>query len=318
MNSQDGISRSSIGYNNPMPDGNHGPLRRIAEVSYILQNYILARRKPFLASFKLTYCCNLRCQPCPFYSMAAPELTYSEATNVIDRLFKRGSRMLVFEGGEPLLWRDGDRRIHDLVAYARQNFFSVGMTTNGSMPLDVPTDVLWVSVDGLRDTHNTLRGAPIFNQVIANARASAHPRLLAHVTVNSVNAEEVPELLKFLDGIFRGITLQFYYPFNHKDALFLDFDRREQLLDKIIQLKRSGIRILNSTAALQALKRNHWICRDTLVDNANPDGSLQQGCYLRGRADIDCSRCGFSPHTEISLACRGNLQAIRAGMSIFM
>jgi hypothetical protein len=88
-------------------------------------------------------------------------------------------------------------------------------------------------------------------------------------------------------------------------------------LEKIIQLKRSGIRILNSIAALQALKRNRWTCRDSLVDNANPDGTLHQGCYLKGRADIDCSRCGFSPHTEISLAFRGNPQAILAGFKIF-
>jgi MoaA/NifB/PqqE/SkfB family radical SAM enzyme len=291
---------------------------RLAQISYILGNYVFSHRRPFLASFKVTYRCNLTCQQCPFYTLEAPELTYGEATRIIDRLYARGNRMLIFEGGEPMLWRDGDYRVHDLVNYARQSFFSVGMTTNGTLPLDVPTDVLWVSVDGLRDTHNALRGAPIFDRVIANVKASTHPRLFAHVTVNSVNAGEIPELLLFLNNIFRGITIQFYYPYNQQDALFLDFDRREQLLEKIIQMKHSGIRILNSTAALQALKRNTWACRDALIDNANPDGSLQQGCYLKGRADIDCSRCGFSPHTEISLACRGNPGAIRAGMRIFM
>lgn len=301
-----------------MVEDHHNRLRPIAEASYILENYVLRRHKPFLASFKLTYRCNLSCLQCPFYSMVTPELSFEEAARIIDRLYERGDRLLMFEGGEPLLWRDGERRVHDLVAYARQKFFSVGLTTNGTMPLDVPTDVLWVSVDGLHDTHNALRGAPIFDKVIANVRTSTHPRLFAHVTVNSVNAQEVPELLVFLDGIFHGITLQFYYPYNLKDDLFLDFDQRERLLEKVIQLKRSGIHVLNSTKALQALKRNQWTCYDTLIDNANPDGNIQQGCYLKGRADIDCSRCGFSPHTEISLACRGNPQAIRAGMRIFL
>lgn len=291
---------------------------RVDQVSYILRNYVLARHKPFLASFKISYRCNLRCQQCPFYTLHSAELTYDDACRIIDRLYERGNRLLMFEGGEPMLWRDGEKRVHDLVTYARQRFFSVGMTTNGTFPLDVSTDVLWVSVDGLRDTHNALRGAPIFDQVISNVRASTHPRLYAHVTINSLNAAEVPELLKYLDGIFHGITVQFYYPYHHKDELFLDFDRRERLLDEIVHLKRSGIHILNSVSALQALKHNHWTCRDTLIDNANPDSSLQQGCYLRGRADIDCSRCGFSPHTEISLACRGNPRAIRAGMKIFM
>jgi len=285
---------------------------------YISWQYLWGRKRPFLASFKLTYRCNLTCQQCPFYVLETTDPGFEQACDIIDRLYARGSRILMFEGGEPLLWRDGNRRVHDLVAYARQRFYSVGMTTNGTLPLDVPTDVLWVSVDGLRDTHNRLRGAPTFDRIIENARASRHPRLFAHITVNAVNAEEVPQLLEFLDGIFKGMTLQFYYPYNQKDNLFLDFDRREKLLDKVIRLKREGIRVLNSAPALEALNRNTWTCRDTLIDNANPDGSAQQGCYLRGRGDIDCAKCGFSPHTEVSLACQGNLRAIQAGMRIFM
>jgi hypothetical protein len=82
-------------------------------------------------------------------------------------------------------------------------------------------------------------------------------------------------------------------------------------------MKRSGYPVLNSIPSLEALKRNTWRCRDWMVDNANPDGSLSQGCYLKGRDDIDCARCGFSPFTELSLACRGNLKAIEAGVKIF-
>ncbi|GAP16121.1 hypothetical protein LARV_03917 [Longilinea arvoryzae] len=288
------------------------------QLAYILRTYVLDRRKPFLASLKLTYRCNLRCRQCPFYSLPAPDLTFGQAIAIIDRLYARGDRILIFEGGEPFLWRDGPYRIHDLITYARRSFFSTGVTSNGTLPLDVPSDVVWVSIDGLRDTHNALRGAPIFDPVIANVRASRHPRLLVHVTVNSVNAAEIPRLLEYLAGLFRGITLQFYYPYNGRDDLFLDFERRERLLDEVIRLKHAGLPIQNSTAALQALKHNRWTCRDSLIDNANPDGRISQGCYLKGRADIDCSRCGFSPHTEISLACRGNLQAILAGLRIFL
>lgn len=292
--------------------------RRVPQAVHILRHHLILQNRPLLASYKLTYRCNLNCQQCPFFTMENEEATYEQACRIIDGLYERGSRLLMFEGGEPMLWQDGERRVHDLVNYARQRFFSVGMTTNGTLPLDVPTDVLWVSVDGLRDTHNELRGAPVFDRVIANARASGDPRLYAHVTVNSVNADEVPHLLEFLNGIFRGITIQFYYPYNHKDELFLDFSRREKLLDTIIDQKKAGVRVLNSIPALRALKRNTWVCRDALIDNANPDGSMQQGCYLKGRADIDCSKCGFSPHTEISLACRGVPRAVVAGMEIFL
>lgn len=290
----------------------------LSQAAYVCRNYLLSRRKPFLASYKLTYRCNLACRQCPFYTMDSRDPAWEQACAVIDRLYQRGSRILIFEGGEPLLWKDGSHRLSDLIVYAQQRFFSIGLTTNGTLPLDLPARVIWVSIDGFQATHDQLRCAPVFDRIIGNVRTSDHPRLFAHVTANAVNAAEIPRLLTFLNGIFRGITLQFYYPYNRQDDLFLDFDRRALLLDQVIELKRSGVRILNSIPALQALKRNTWTCRDELVDNANPDGSLQQGCYLKGRADIDCSRCGFSPHTEVSLACQGNPWAVQAGLRIFL
>lgn len=289
----------------------------IQHYPYLFYHYVLQRDKPLLASFKLTYRCNLRCQQCPFYSMQAKELTYPQVVDILDRLYQRGNRLVVLEGGEPMMWKDGDYSIHDVVAAARKRFFSVGMTTNGTFPLDVNVNTLWVSVDGLEKTHNELRDAPIFSKIMENIGRSQHPRLFAHITINSINADEIPDLIQFLQNKVKGITIQFYYPYNHKDELFLDFERRERLLEEIIQMKKAGYPILNSVAALKTLKRNTWKCDDRLIDNANPDGSITQGCYLKNRADIDCSKCGFSPHTEISLACQANPQSILAGHKIF-
>ncbi len=306
-----------ICYNSCMASVAFSRPRRAAQLIHIAANHFLSRRRPLLASFKLTYRCNLRCQQCPFIELDAPEPTFDQAAAILDRLYERGSRLVIFEGGEPMLWRDGERRVQDLVNYARQKYFSVGMTTNGTLALDVTTDVLWVSLDGFAETHNALRGGQVFDRIIANVRSSTHPRLYAHVTVNAVNAGEIPELLKYLDPLFKGITIQFYYPYNRRDELFLDFNRRSALLDEVIRLKKSGLKILNSIPALHALKDNTWHCRDWLIDNADPDGRLNHGCYLKGRADIDCARCGFSPHTEISLAFGGSLQAVQAGLRVF-
>lgn len=290
-------------------------LRRDLE---ILTVYLIARRRrPYLASFKVTYACNLTCRQCPFFEMESPELSWEQAVEILDRLKAGGSRLLVFEGGEPLLWKDGAHSIDDLILEARKRFMSVGMTTNGTLPLDVPTDILWVSIDGLRETHNRLRGADIFDRVIDNIRKSNHPKLFAHITVNNENANEIPALAEFLAPLVKGITIQFYYPYNRQDGLFLDFDRRADLLARLIEMKKAGLPILNSAPAMKALQYNNWKCVDWLVTSANPDGSITQGCYLRGRDDIDCARCGFSPHTEISLAWQGSLAAIRAGNEIF-
>lgn len=289
----------------------------LKHLPYIFFNYVVQHKKPFLAGFKLTYRCNLRCKQCPFYELESPQLSFPQVCALLDKLYQRGNRLVIFEGGEPFLWQDGDYALQDVITYANQRFYRTGITTNGTFPLNVDCDVIWVSVDGLRDTHNELRGRPIFDQVIRHIRESSHPRIFAHITVNAINAAEIPELIRFLDPLVKGMTVQFYYPYHQRDELFLDFAQRAVLLEEIIELKRQSYHILNSIPALRALKANTWRCDDWLINNVDPDGSTHQGCYLKTRADIDCSKCGFSPHTEISLACQGNPASILAGKRIF-
>jgi len=103
---------------------NRSVLRRLPQSVYIFWSYLIKRGKPLLASYKLTYRCNLRCRQCPFYTMQNEETTYEQACRIIDRLYDRGNRLLMFEGGEPMLWRDGDYRVHDLVDYAAVGFLA--------------------------------------------------------------------------------------------------------------------------------------------------------------------------------------------------
>ncbi len=76
-------------------------------------NPILGQRIPLLASFKLTYRCNLACRACPFHRRAGEpdgHMGWDTAVRCLHELSRSGCRMIVFEGGEPLLWRDGGRR----------------------------------------------------------------------------------------------------------------------------------------------------------------------------------------------------------------
>ncbi len=277
----------------------------------------LFTRRPLLASYKLTYRCNLRCLQCPFPGYSAPDPSFAEVCATLDRLYDRGDRIVIFEGGEPLLWRDGERTFSDVARYARQRFACVGATTNGTLPLDVETDILWVSLDGLEAMHNHLRGAQIFDTVMANIRAAHHPRLYAHITANAENHSQIPALMRAIAGEVKGITLQFYYPYGADDRLFLPWPERRVLLEEVMRLKREGFPVLNSFPALRALGGSRWRCQPYRIDCANPDGTLWNGCYLQGRTEVDCAKCGFSPYTEISLAFRGNPQAVLAGMKIF-
>jgi MoaA/NifB/PqqE/SkfB family radical SAM enzyme len=279
--------------------------------------WISGKRKPFLASYKLTTRCNLRCQPCPFWKLEQPDASFDKVRATLDRLAERGNQILIFEGGEPTLWQDDAKTVDDVIAYARERFLCVGMTTNGLRGLEFDTDVLWVSIDGLAEMHNRLRGAPIFERVLGNVRASRHPRLFAHVTINADNACEVPALMQFLAGEVRGMTAQFYYPYSGEDPLTLSPALRSEVIDQLLRLKAAGVPILNSRAGLKALQAGGWPCQSWLFDNAEQDGSIRQGCYVRGRGPVDCQACGFTPYIEMSLAQRFSLDAILTGARVF-
>jgi len=227
-------------------------------------------------------------------------------------------RIIIIEGGEPFLWRDGEYDLRSVVAEAKKLFFSVGVTTNGTFPIEVDSDMLWVSIDGLKETHDRIRGKS-FEAIMANIEASSHPRIYAHTTINSLNWKEIPDLVQFLSHKVKGITIQFHYPYRAVDEeLFLPLDERRQVLDELISLKKQGYPLANSYACLEALKDNRWKCRPWMIASVDPDGKLTHGCYLRGRGEISCERCGFSPHTEISVAYNVAIESILVGTRLFL
>ncbi|MDX1777842.1 MAG: radical SAM protein, partial [Thermodesulfobacteriota bacterium] len=182
---------------------------------------VFGKRIPLLAGFKITNRCNLECIHCPFWKRTSPELlTFDQIKQILQTLYRRGVRILILEGGEPSLWRDGNYTITDVVTYAKTLFFSVGMTTNGTVPLTVPTNTVWVSIDGLRETHNRIRDNS-FDRVIKHIQSSNHPNVYANITINGINYSEIPELVKFLFGKVKGITIQFHYPYEDNDTLTL-------------------------------------------------------------------------------------------------
>jgi MoaA/NifB/PqqE/SkfB family radical SAM enzyme len=292
----------------------------LREVSYFalhnLRCRLLRERTPVLGGFKLTHRCNLHCRACPFWKLETPDLGFSGVQETLHQLHDAGVRLLIFEGGEPFLWRDGERSLDDVVEEAKKLFFCVGVTTNGTLTLDSPADILWVSIDGLAETHDRLRGRS-FIRIVENLERSRHPKLYANITINRQNRGELRELVKFLAPKVKGITIQFYYPYPETEDLRLTPDERVRALEELMELKREGYAIACSLPTLEALKGNTWRCHSWLIASAEPDGSISYGCYLQGRAQVSCTDCGFAAHTEMSLAYDANPAAIRAGLEVF-
>jgi MoaA/NifB/PqqE/SkfB family radical SAM enzyme len=290
---------------------------------FFFHRKVLRRDLPLLASFKLTYRCNLRCAPCPYHrreDARDANIGWEAATAALDALHRSGCRIVVFEGGEPLLWSDGTRTFSDIARYARDRFLCTAATTNGTVSLDVPVDVLWVSLDGTKETHDRLRSGS-FDRVWNNLGRSPQGKLLVHFTMNRENWRDLGPLLEELKKrpAVRGITVQLFYPYDlGEEALALEPDERRKAIQSVIRLKERGYPIINSKSTLVKMIANGWRCRDRLLVNVDPDGSITRGCYVRSRGEVRCSDCGFTPVAELSGAFDWMPGSILAGWKAFV
>ncbi|MCL4415965.1 MAG: radical SAM protein [Actinobacteria bacterium] len=291
---------------------------RFALISRIGSKY----KKPLISSFKLTNRCTLKCLHCPFWrNNEILELNYGEAAAILQRLYKDGIKIIIFEGGEPLIWKDreSNKDIHDLIKMAEELFYYVGVTTNGTIEFaDVESDIIFVSIDGMQKTHDAIRGKS-FDRIIENIKANKNTKkIIANICISKINRKEIPELIKFLNDITYGITIQFFYPYSNVGDQTINLQEKEQLLKELVKLKKEGYKILDSTACLERMMKNTWKCYDFLVSSVEPDGKTYYGCYLKNKVDnVSCKDCGFAVHCEISLAYGLNIDALNSARKIF-
>ena len=115
-------------------------IRLIKNCGYLVLYYLRTRfgeKKPLLGGMKITHACNLTCLHCPFWERGRGSLSFSQAVSSMKTLHQWGVRIMIIEGGEPFLWRDGQYNLEDIVSEAKKLFFSVGITTNGTFPIEI-------------------------------------------------------------------------------------------------------------------------------------------------------------------------------------
>ena len=213
--------------------------------------------------------------------------------------------------------------MRDLVIYARERFLRVAVTTNGTFPLDVPADAVWISMDGVNETHDRLRSdssALVWSNLDGARRYRKGPWVMVHFTMNRLNWRELPALADKLSHhpAVKGMSVQLFYPYGQGETpLGLSAEERRMALEQVIRIKHS-YPIINSERCLRAMVRNDWRCHDDLLINVDPDGTVTQGCYVKGRGAVDCSRCGFTPVAEASAALDLHPGSLLAGWRAYL
>jgi MoaA/NifB/PqqE/SkfB family radical SAM enzyme len=295
---------------------------RLSEAAYFLrfglESVFSGKRKPIAAGVPLTDSCNLSCRHCVVRNGALGHHPFSRICSWMDELFSAGAKILYLQGGEILLWEEGPLRPNDVIKAARERgFFKIAAVTNGTLPLQLDVDALWVSVDGPPEIHDTIRGKGAFAALNDNVTASSHPRIYANCTINTINAPFLDETIAAIEHIrnFRGISINFHTPYYGVETLALPQEQRVAIVNKLLALKRAGHRIVNSSAGLKLLASQRYrrpIGMIRLVEQ----GRVFECCWGREQKGV-CDRCGYGIIAEMSAMAALRPSAILSGLKLF-
>ncbi|MEI8344439.1 MAG: radical SAM protein [Candidatus Omnitrophota bacterium] len=271
-------------------------------LSWFYRCRVANEKIPLNSSLIITDECNLHCAHCTVAHLGYPKQSYQAVVDDIETLYRKGSRMLVITGGEPFLWRDGSRRLDDVIEFAgRLGFFRTVVCTNGTFELESAADYLWVSLDGYEAQHNGIRGV-FYQKVVANIQRSRHKRIYINFTISAKNCatffEAAEQILRIKN--VRGIMFHLFTPYLGSDeSLTLTPSQRADAVRRMLRFKwRHPVRVFNTFAGIRALRKDNWkrpIWSSITINR----GEVTECCCRRGICDDRvCAACGCSPAVE--------------------
>lgn len=264
----------------------------------------LREKIPLTCSLILTDKCNLNCKHCVVKNLGYEDLSFEEVKMDVEKLYDTGCRMLVLTGGEPFLWKDENYTLNDVILFAKDiGFFRTVVCTNGTFKLESDSDYLWVSLDGDRWQHNSLRNGNVYDKVVRNIIESNHNKIYINFTINGINLQNFEKsalkIMKFKK--VKGLMFHLFTPYVglEKSTLQLSDREKDVAIKKILSIKRRyPVGASNTFSGIKALKSNNWerpIWGSIVANN----GKLSDCCCRINIYNEEvCKKCGCTPAVE--------------------
>lgn len=277
------------------------------------------RKQPLQSVIFISDRCNLSCKHCSVYNHKAPlTKSYEQIRQELEYCYSLGSRFVDFEGGEPFLWEDQGRRVDDLCELAHKiGFFSCTITTNAQLPFpNSKADSIWVSLDGVGEYHEKVRGKGTFERLERNVAACGHPALSANMAINILNVDSVEAAIKYVKDspYFQKISLNFHTPFPGTESLALSPEKRKEVIDLIISYKKKHYPIMNSISGLKYMRDLNFKKVCWMSNFIFTDGTRCPECA--GSVSGVCDKCGFCMAGEERAVMNLKPDTIMAGMNL--
>ena len=206
--------------------------------------------------FDLTNQCPLRCKHCYYYTNVSEIPVELGEADFLDRLEQRrdeyGIRSAFWVGGEPLL------KPH-LLFRAMRLFSRNAVATSGAVPIPAELDAgLLVSIEGRKQTHDSLRGKGAFDIAMENIRCLPAKTFAVATTLTTISVEcidKLPDLVRSTRAM--GILIGFHVGLPD-DPLRMGDRRRDAAVDQLLELHEShpGV-LLHSKEAIELFRGRH-------------------------------------------------------------
>ncbi len=291
-----------------------------------------------MVAWVLTARCNQRCAHCGCWSQDKPELPPHRAPALARRIARSGVLAVSLQGGEPLLHSKLGAIIRILASSGvRTRLTSNGLLVPERLPELAPLDSLKISLDGPEAVHDALRGEGSHRAAMAAidaARTADLPVRIATV-LSGPSISALPEHLAQLGRL--GLRATFNPLEQRSDepaGIAPDAEAMEAALTLLEDLARRGDPRVGSSPALLASLRC-WPqppaqdCQaGALIARVLPDGRVRSCDRVLQDLPADweawlatpparrrvghCSGCQRNNTTELNLATRGALDALRS------
>lgn len=298
-------------------------MNKIGQLAYMpwwwLRAAVFGRRKPLQSVLFISDRCNLSCRHCSVYNHETPaDKSTEQIREELEFCLDQGSRFVDFEGGEPFLWRDGGRTVNDLCLMAREmGFYSCTITTNAQLPFDgTVADSIWVSMDGVGEAHERIRGKGTFARLEKNVAGCGCRNLSANMAINVLNADAVAGVIEYVAAspYFRSVSLNFHTPFPGTEHMALPQERKREIIDMILDYKKKGYPIMNSRSGLGKMRDNRFRRCCWMTNFIYTDGTRSPQCM--GESLGICDSCGFSMAGEESAVMELRPDTILSGLKL--
>jgi MoaA/NifB/PqqE/SkfB family radical SAM enzyme len=274
---------------------------------------------------------------CPFWKRSAQDSSTEREKNILKQIYDSGAFGIAFEGGEPLLRTD----LAEILAFSRSLPLHTSLITNGTL-LESKIDeiaryvdgVVYVSLDGLEKTHDTIRG---FNGCFRRAvRGITVSREKVSVTINTTimaeNIHEIEDLVKLAKELNTKISVAVAYKYCNANASTPASHEIKETALKLVEMKKNGYPLVNSISYFRVIaEQKRWTCKPWSLVNIDPEGNLVLPCYVQNEyansvsvletsiktalSEFDwsetqnCQNCNLHCYVEPSLVLSGDLRA---------